>query len=184
VKPMMRLFDYLKSTFPSSIFKTKILCAFLCASCLVCTRGICFSAEQDITDQTQTPSTASSSKFEYVLENRADPFVPFITEKAASKNADMNEIVENKEPLTGMQLFEPGQLKLVALLRKSSEDVAMVEDFTGKGYVLHEGTKIGRRGVVKDITPKSIIIEETAVTRAGKKIITKVVMTLKKEGEE
>ncbi len=83
-----------------------------------------------------------------------------------------------------MQLFEPGQLTLVALLRKNAGNAAMVEDFTGKGYVLLEGTKIGRRGVVKEIDPNAVIIEETAVTRAGKEIITKVVMTLKKEGEE
>ena len=84
----------------------------------------------------------------------------------------------------GMQLFEPGQLTLVALLQKGTEDIAMVEDFTGKGYVLTEGIKIGRRGVVKDIAPNSVLIEETAETRAGKKIVTEVVMILKKEGEE
>ena len=131
-----------------------------------------------------TPAAGFDALFEYQLENRADPFVPFITEKAATSSVDMNEIVEDNKPLTGMQLFEPGQLTLVALLRKNSDDVAMVEDFTGKGYVLLEGTKIGRRGVVKEIDPNTVIIEETAVTRAGKEIITKVVMTLKKEGEE
>jgi type IV pilus assembly protein PilP len=60
----------------------------------------------------------------------------------------------------------------------------MVEDFTGKGYVLSEGIKIGRRGIIKDIVPNAVIIEETAVTRAGKKIITETVMLLRKEGEE
>jgi len=126
----------------------------------------------------------SNPPYEYQLENRPDPFAPFITEKAAAASVDMNEIVDENGPLTGMQLFEPGQLTLVALLKKDAEDMAMVEDFTGKGYVLTEGTKIGRRGIVKDIAPKSVIIEETAVTRAGKKIITEVVMLLKKEGEE
>ncbi len=124
------------------------------------------------------------TSFEYVLENRPDPFVPFISEKATAPAVDLNEIVEKKETLTGMQLFEPGQLTLVALLRKGTEDIAMVQDFTGKGYVITEGTKIGRRGVVKDITSQNVIIEETAETRAGKKIITEVVMTLKKEGEQ
>lgn len=126
----------------------------------------------------------NNSQFEYNLDNRADPFVPFLSEKAATKNVDMNEIVENNEPLSGMQLFEPGQLTLVALMKRGSEDIAMVEDVTGKGYILTEGIKIGRRGVVKDIALNSVLIEETAVTRAGKKIITEVVMKLKKEGEE
>ena len=130
------------------------------------------------------PQNSSDLPYEYQLENRPDPFAPFITEKAAAASVDMNEIVDENGPLTGMQLFEPGQLTLVALLKKEAEDIAMVEDFTGKGYVLTEGTKIGRRGIVKNIAPKSVIIEETAVTRAGKKIITEVVMLLKKEGEE
>ncbi len=124
------------------------------------------------------------AQYTYILENRADPFVPFITETAATAQVDMNEIVDSTEPLTGMQIFEPGQLTLVALLKVGTDDIAMVEDFTGKGYILKEGTKIGRRGVVKDITYNNVLIEETAVTRAGKEIITEVVMILKKEGEE
>ena len=58
-----------------------------------------------------------TAPFVYQLENRPDPFVPFITEKAATANVDMNEIIESDEQLTGMQLFEPGQLNLVALLQ-------------------------------------------------------------------
>lgn len=181
---MICLIDYPKSTFLSSVFRTRVLCAFLCASSLLCTQSIAYSIENDTLGQPNLPIADSSSQFEYVLENRTDPFVPFISEKAASSTVDMNEIVDKGEPLTGMQLFEPGQLTLVALLKKNSEDVAMVEDFTGKGYILFEGTKIGRRGIVKDIAPNAVIIEETAVTRAGKEIITQVVMTLKKEGEE
>lgn len=182
----MCLLDYPKSTFLSSVFRTRVLCAFLCAGALIGLQSISVATETETIDQSPTQSASADlgTQFEYVLENRPDPFVPFITEKAATSTVDMNEIVEKSEPLTGMQLFEPGQLTLVALLQKNTEDVAMVEDFTGKGYILLEGTKIGRRGIVKDIAPNAVIIEETAVTRAGKEIITKVVMTLKKEGEE
>ncbi|MDK9707036.1 MAG: pilus assembly protein PilP [Desulforhopalus sp.] len=127
---------------------------------------------------------SSSVQFEYKLENRPDPFVPFITERATASTVDMDEIVDAGEPLTGMQLFEPGQLTLVALIKKGGENLAMVQDFTGKGYVLSEGTKVGRRGVVKNFTPQSVVIEETAVTRAGKKTVTEVVMLLKKEKKE
>lgn len=130
------------------------------------------------------PAADVTSPFAYQLENRPDPFAPFITEKAAATSLDINEIVEEDEPLTGMQVFEPGQLTLVGLLKGNAEGLAMVQDFTGKGYIIAEGTKIGRRGVVKTIAPKSVTIEETAVTRAGEKIITEVVMLLKKEGEE
>lgn len=129
--------------------------------------------------------TSGEEKFDYILENREDPFVPFLSERAATtKSIDMNEIVDADSTLSGMQLFEPGQLTLVALLKRGNEDLAMVEDFTGKGYIISEGTLIGRRGVVKDIASNNVIIEETAVTRAGKKIVTEIVMILKKEGEE
>lgn len=166
------------TTFKSRSISVKLALFFACASVF----SLSFAALAE--DKTESPLPATTAPpFEYQLENRSDPFAPFITEKAATSN-DMNEIVDETGPLTGMQLFEPGQLTLVALLKKDTEDLAMVQDFTGKGYVLTTGTKIGRRGIVKTIAPKSVIIEETAVTRAGKQIVTEVVMLLKKEGEE
>jgi len=183
VKSMICLTDSSKSTFLSRVFRTKVL-GVLCAGGLICTYGIGYSTENDVQEQLLLTAPGSSTQFEYVLENRSDPFVPFISENASSTKVDMNEIVDTGEPLTGMQLFEPGQLTLVALLKKNVEDVAMVEDFTGKGYILLEGTKIGKRGVVKNIASNAVTIEETAITRAGKEIVTQVVMTLKKEGEK
>jgi len=161
-----------------------------CGSILVSLFLLTSSGATAATESGTTPQLPATSEmtdtFEYMLEGRADPFVPFITEKAAVSRptVNMDEIVEKKVVLTGMQLFEPGQLTLVALLKSETEDIAMVQDFTGKGYVITKGTKIGKRGVVRDIVPNTVIIEETAETRAGKKIITQVVMTLKKEGEE
>lgn len=145
---------------------------------------IAFSADNDTTTPIVPSNSDNTQLFEYKLENRPDPFVPFISEKAASSNVDPDEVIDSGEPLTGMQLFEPGQLTLVALLKRGDENIAMVQDFTGKGYVLTEGTKIGRRGIVKNFMPQSVIIEETTVTRAGKKTVTEVVMLLKKEGEK
>lgn len=125
----------------------------------------------------------SAEAFEYQIEGRPDPFLPFITERASS-NENPDEIVDRDQVLTGMQLFEPGQLTLVALMVAGSNKYAMVQDFTGKGYVIEEGTKIGRRGVVADIVENRIIIEEQALTRGGKTLINKIAMVLKKEGEE
>lgn len=123
--------------------------------------------------------------FEYPIEKRPDPFVPFYTgETSAQVEPDPNEIVEVEKRLTGMQLFEPGQLTLVALMKIKGEYVAMVEDFKGQGYIIEEGTKIGRRGTVKDIIPNKVLIEEIALTRAGKELRNEIVMALRKEGEE
>ncbi|MFV0438415.1 MAG: pilus assembly protein PilP [Desulfopila sp.] len=126
------------------------------------------------------------AEFTYIIGTRKDPFMPFITEKATTTaEVNMNEIIDvDAAKLTGMQLFEAGQLTLVALMKSGSRDFAMVQDFTGKGYVINKGTKIGKRGVVVDITSNKVVIEETAQTRAGQKIVTNTVMVLKKEGEE
>jgi Tfp pilus assembly protein PilP len=125
----------------------------------------------------------ATGDYEYEIEKRPDPFVPFYTGKKTTQ-PDPNEIVEVKKELTGMQLFEPGQLNLVGLMRINKKYVAMVEDFKGQGYIIEKGTKIGRRGVVKDIMPNKVLIEEVAMTRAGRELRNEIVMALRKEGEE
>lgn len=166
-----------------TVKQTSLFCCAVFFTFLLLTTSNSIAAGTETSPEPVEPAKEAEF-FEYQLEDRADPFVPFITAKAAVSSVNMNEIIEKNIPLTGMQIFEPGQLTLVALLKSGQEDMAMVQDFTGKGYMLTEGIKIGRRGVVKDITSKTVIIEETAETRAGKKIITEVVMLLKKEGEE
>ncbi|MCX5869765.1 MAG: pilus assembly protein PilP [Deltaproteobacteria bacterium] len=131
----------------------------------------------------ELPATTGdpSAVFSYQLEGRPDPFSPFITEKAANY---MEEVVDGEEALTGMQLFEPGQLKLVAIVLENNAEIAMVEDASGQGYVIRPGMKIGRKGKVTSIDPNQVNIEETSVTRAGKKSTNNIVMLLKKKGEE
>jgi type IV pilus assembly protein PilP len=152
----------------------------------------CWTAQAAVQSQTspdtligkETPGAISLSEkvnnFEYRLEGRSDPFMPFISDKADG-TLNPNDILENDEQLTGMQLFEPGQLTLVALVNTSDQKFAMVEDVSGKGYIINEGTKIGRRGVVRSISPNKVLIEEIAMTRAGKKLTSDIVMVLRKE---
>lgn len=131
----------------------------------------------------ELPAADPSTVFSYQIEGRPDPFSPFITEKAKS-DINLDEIIENEEVLTGMQLFEPGQLKLVAIVFEDDAELAMVEDASGQGYALRPGMKIGKKGIITTIDPNQVIIEETSVTRAGKKLTNNIVMLLKKKGEE
>ncbi len=155
---------------------------------------LCTTVESRAEDAAQSAVAANQSvatkpsqtkPFNYIMENRPDPFLPFITDKTTDQETgDPTEIIDKKEPLTGMQLFEPAQLSLVALMETGKDKFAMVQDSTGKGYVLTEGTKIGRRGIVKAISPNKVLVEEMAETRGGKKILSYIDMVLKKEGEE
>lgn len=141
------------------------------------------AATGQVTDAAPLAIKKSMSQFEYQIEGRPDPFLPFVTERS-TRNDNSDEIVDENLQLTGMQLFEPGQLTLVALMVTGGERLAMVQDFTGKGYIIKEGIKIGRRGVVADIIDNKVIIEETARTRGGKTLTNQIAMVLKKEGEE
>ena len=134
-------------------------------------------AEDDSGEITVASVAKKTDGFEYQLEGRPDPFRPFIRPKVATTLAT-DEIIEDDVVLTGMQLFEPGQLKLVAVMFAGGDKIAMVEDVTGKGYVINEGVLIGIRGVVSQITPDKVVITETARTRAGKELTTTVVMRL------
>ncbi len=141
---------------------------------------------QDIDETTIDEGSVSSveAPFVYQTEGRPDPFKTFVTPRAIiPPRLDPDEIVEVEVELTGMQLFEPGQLTLVGVLGSGGEMLAMVEDQTQKGYLLKEGMLIGRRGVVTRIEPQQVIITETAYTRAGTEVQDTIIMRLKKEGD-
>jgi len=117
--------------------------------------------------------------FVYLRENRPDPFMPFISEAVVE-----TEIKEAVEELTGMRRFEPGQLTVVAIVMSDNGPIAMVQDSTGKGYVIRRGTKVGRTGEVVDIVTNKVIIQQESsaqVTTAQQKTVE---MVLKKEGDK
>ncbi|MEJ2136332.1 MAG: pilus assembly protein PilP [Desulfofustis sp.] len=151
---------------------------------------VCLAADPQ-NDENAAPEEAvpieiekSTTDFEYQVDDRPDPFAPFVTGPAQTNPVTPDEIIEENEVLTGMQLFEPGQLTLVALMLTGGNAVAMVQDFTGRGYLIEEGMKIGRRGVITRITEDKVLIEETSRTRSGKVLKNEIAMVLKREGEE
>lgn len=152
--------------------------------------GIAFAADPQNEEQAAPEETTpieiekSATDYKYDVENRADPFAPFVSGPAKTNPITPDEIMDNEEVLTGMQLFEPGQLTLVALMMTGGDTLAMVQDFTGRGYVVEEGMQIGRRGVISKITEDKLLITETAYTRSGKTLTNEIAMVLKREGEE
>ncbi len=107
----------------------------------------------------------------------SDPFMPFISDQMIKDQAD-----KEVKSLTGMQLFEPGQLNLVAILFSGKKALAMVQDSTGKGYIIKKGTKIGRRGQVAEIMPNAVVVKEWFRGSSGKKLYKDNEMVLRKEG--
>ncbi len=90
----------------------------------------------------------------YSGEGKVDPFIPLIK----------NEPVEVKEPTrprTPLERLDYSQMKLVAIVARGKEHVAMVEEAGGKGYIVLVGTYIGRNGgVVSNIGKDRVIVRE------------------------
>ncbi|MGL1930525.1 MAG: pilus assembly protein PilP [Desulfotalea sp.] len=160
------------------ILKRLKLCLATCLIAALATPCIAKAEEK----KTSQPVEELAS-FEYQLDGRHDPFIPFLKDAKKSPTVDMNEILDSNDKLVGMQIFEPDQLKVVGVIVGKSKKIAMVQDGIGQGYNIGIGTLIGKRGMVTEISKQGVIVEETAKTRAGKKITTQRVMTLKPEGE-
>lgn len=172
-----------------------VLAALLCFG--ACCAGTAFVAEPAAAQQEQPATAAVGSQedeaqdaengddmlgvpeYEYQAAARPDPFKPFI----APKRVNPNEVVDENLELTGMQLFEPGQLHLVAVMDTPHGRVAMVEDVTKKGYKITHGQLIGRRGQVTEIRKDEVLVTETAYTRGGEEIKTVVSMKMKRDGD-
>jgi type IV pilus assembly protein PilP len=121
----------------------------------------------------------------YNPKGKIDPFQPLFREKAAIiSNAEKKYV--RRRPLTPLEKIDLGQLKLVGIIRAKSGNLAMVEDATGKGYVIAKGTYIGVNGgqVVK-ISKDGAIVQEKLENIFGKRTVSQKELKLQRPaGEE
>ena len=78
-----------------------------------------------------------------------------------------------------------GQLSLTAVVSESGgRMVAMVQDASGKGYLIKKGVRIGyNKGVVKDIFPDRVIVEEETEDMKGQPLVKERILPLHPEGQ-
>jgi type IV pilus assembly protein PilP len=120
----------------------------------------------------------------YNPKGKLDPFAPLIKEKPVTVSVNSRKKVRRKL-LTPLEKLDLSQLKLVAIFRSSSGNKALVEEDSGKGYIIKKGTYIGTNaGRVTDILPNKIIIEEEVEDIYGKISFQKKEIELKPPGEE
>jgi len=73
------------------------------------------------------------------------------------------------EATTPLERMDLGQLKLVAVIWNISDPRGMVEDDTGRGYILSIGTPIGKnRGKVTQISSSGVLVTEKFEDSTGK----------------
>jgi type IV pilus assembly protein PilP len=115
--------------------------------------------------------------YEYDPGDRPDPFRPFHEEvKVQMATGECEELVPG--PLTEMEL---AQFSLVAIVTQGQEKVAMVQDKSGKGYMVRTGSFMGKKcGKVVEISPsEGLVVEEPYVDLLGVKRTRRVTLGFK-----
>ena len=111
-----------------------------------------------------------------------DPFASYLSRMAqrskeilAARRANMAS-----RPHEELENFDLSTLQLVAVMRMGKRHVAMVQDSTGKGYMVQVGNYMGKNnGRVEKITDDTVILVEQVVNPAGDIANHKVTLTLK-----
>jgi hypothetical protein len=120
------------------------------------------------------PAEAGPPVAAAVLERGRDPFRPFTLNLRPETN-------EN-EVLTPLQRYEIPQLRLAGVVLDLSPPRAMLQDNSGMGYIITPGTPIGRRrGVVKAIESRRVVVEEHIIDYYGREQTHQVVIEMAKD---
>lgn len=114
--------------------------------------------------------------------NLRDPFSSYLTRVAARGAAiieSQRDRLLSREPEL-LENFDLSTLKLVAIYSMGESRVAMVEDATGKGYIVRRGNYMGKNnGRIEKIDPDTIHLVEQVVNPAGDIVDNQVTLTLK-----
>jgi type IV pilus assembly protein PilP len=103
----------------------------------------------------------TQSAYEYNPVGKIDPFQPLFQIEAEPEVTQKKVIKKKRLPLTPLQKISLGQLKVVGIIQSPTGNKALVEDASGKGFIVTKGTYIGQNfGQVKRILKDRIVVEE------------------------
>lgn len=108
----------------------------------------------------------------YDPSGKIDPFEPLFKPPKPEEAPPEEEPAEESEtadkprkkrriPRTPLEKMDLNQLKLVGIIRAESGNRALVEEASGKGYIISKGTYIGiHSGQVSEILKDRVVVEE------------------------
>ncbi len=100
----------------------------------------------------------------YDPKGKPDPFQPLFATEAPQRMAPGKKRGKQEKtlPLTPLQRIDLSQLKVVGIILSPAGNKALVEEPSGKGYVVTKGTYVGTNfGRVKKVLIDRVIVEET-----------------------
>lgn len=105
----------------------------------------------------------------YSRKGRTSPFEPFLFGPEPDVTLTEQEQLQIRAPQTPLEKMDLSQVRLTGILRAAGKTRALVEEASGKGYVINEGTFIGNKGgLVSKILPDRVIVEEKYLDIYGK----------------
>jgi len=120
--------------------------------------------------KTEGATGTISTRLPYNPVGKVDPFAPLYKEETEKKAVNVAVKPKGPErPRTPLEKLDLAQLKLTAIVTTQGLKRALVEEASGKGYVVMVGTKIGlERGAVVEIEQDRIVIEHQGEDDFGK----------------
>lgn len=133
------------------------------------------------------PTATSPEQLAFKIDNKLDPFIPLFkeeTQPAAPPNPEEGKAAP-RVPQSPLETMELDQLRLTGVVRTRHLKKALVEEASGKGYVIEVGTYIGLNGGrVTDIFDDRVVVQEEATNVLGKKTVReRELRLLRGEGE-
>jgi len=123
----------------------------------------------------------SNKDKEFDPTGKLNPFLPFFSDESEKIAEKTDNQKRKREPLTPLEKIDIAQLRLTAITRTPSGNIALVEEANGKGYVLNEGTYIGlNSGKVINVLSDKVVIEEEIENIFGKVSIQERELKLQK----
>jgi Tfp pilus assembly protein PilP len=111
----------------------------------------------------KTASSLTSANFTFYPIKALDPFVPFIVPETSNSGQGEDDQQNNGVPLTPLQKMTMSEIErgLKAITWGDLGRKAVIEDSTGRGYIVGVGTPAGEHsGVVSQILNDRLVIKQ------------------------
>ena len=118
---------------------------------------------------------SGGSDYVYDAANKRDPFRSFVLDQAERMA---------KHERGPLEQFDLSQLTLVAVVWGTQRPRALVSDPSGRGYVVQEGTPIGKNdGEVIRIGDTAVLVKETYVDYLGEATTKEIEMRVRSKAQ-
>ena len=111
-----------------------------------------------------------------------DPFASYLVTVAERGQAALREREArlSNRPREVLENFDLATLQLVAIFTMGGDRVAMIQDATGKGYIVRRGNYMGQNnGRIEKIDDQNVYLVEQVLNPAGEITDRQVTLTLK-----